>query len=133
MKYIKQILIILTISFVGELLKQLLPLPVPASIYGMVILFVLLLTKVIKLEAVKEVGDFMIEIMPVMFIPDGILGCFAAHAGTGEHYYCDFPCPGDGIWRQNNSVYHPKRKKENREERTGLKQARRSAQKWRLK
>lgn len=72
MKYIKQILIILTISFVGELLKQLLPLPVPASIYGMVILFVLLLTKVIKLEAVKEVGDFMIEIMPVMFIPAGV-------------------------------------------------------------
>lgn len=72
MKYLKQILIILTISFVGELLKQLLPLPVPASIYGMVILFVLLLTKVIKLEAVKEVGDFMIEIMPVMFIPAGV-------------------------------------------------------------
>ena len=72
MKYIKQILIILTISFVGELLKQLLPLPVPASIYGMVILFVLLLTKVIKLEAVKEVGDFMIEIMPVMFVPAGV-------------------------------------------------------------
>ena len=38
----------------------------------MVILFVLLLTKVIKLEAVKEVGDFMIEIMPVMFIPAGV-------------------------------------------------------------
>ena len=44
MKYLKQFLIILSISLVGELLKYLLPLPIPASIYGMVILFVALLT-----------------------------------------------------------------------------------------
>ena len=40
MKLLRQFLIILAISFVGEALKYLLPLPVPASIYGMVILFV---------------------------------------------------------------------------------------------
>ena len=72
MKYVKQFLIILAISFAGELLKYLLPIPVPASIYGMVIMFVCLMTGIIKLEQVKETGTFLIEIMPVMFIPAGV-------------------------------------------------------------
>ena len=50
MKYLKQFLIILVISLIGELLNKLLPLPVPASIYGMVILFIGLLSGVIKLS-----------------------------------------------------------------------------------
>jgi hypothetical protein len=72
MKYLKQFMIILGISFIGEILKALLPLPVPASIYGMVILFVCLLTGLVKLESVRETGKFLIEIMPVMFIPAGV-------------------------------------------------------------
>lgn len=72
MKYIKQFLIILAISFIGELLKYLLPFPIPASIYGMAILFTGLMTGIIKLESVKETGKFLIEIMPVMFIPAGV-------------------------------------------------------------
>ena len=59
-------------SFIGELLKYLLPLPVPASIYGMVILFIGLLTGIIPLASVKDAGKFLIEIMPVMFIPAGV-------------------------------------------------------------
>ena len=78
MKYLRQFLLILFISFLGELLKYFLPLPIPASIYGMVILFIGLLSGIIKLDAVKDVGKFLIEIMPVMFIPagwsDGIMG-----------------------------------------------------------
>ena len=72
MKYLKQFLIILAISLIGEILKSVLSLPVPASIYGMVIMFVLLLTGVLKLEQVRDVGRFLIEIMPVMFIPAGV-------------------------------------------------------------
>lgn len=72
MKYLKQFLIILLISFAGELLKYVLPLPIPPSIYGMVILLVGLLTGWIALDAVKDVGKFLIEIMPVMFIPAGV-------------------------------------------------------------
>ena len=63
MKLLKQFLIILAISFVGEILKYLLPLPVPASIYGMVILFIGLLTGLIPLNSVRSAGKFMIEIM----------------------------------------------------------------------
>ncbi len=72
MKLLKQFLIILAISFVGELLKFFLSLPVPASIYGMVILFIGLLTGLIPIESVRDAGKFLIEIMPVMFIPAGV-------------------------------------------------------------
>ena len=72
MKYVKQFLIILAISLIGELLKYVLPLPIPASIYGMVILFICLKTGLVKLEDVKDAGKFLIEIMPVMFIPAGV-------------------------------------------------------------
>ena len=72
MKYLKQFLMILAISFLGELMHQVLPLPVPASIYGMVILFVGLITGMIQLDWVKDAGKFLIEIMPVMFIPAGV-------------------------------------------------------------
>ncbi|MCR5100962.1 MAG: CidA/LrgA family protein [Butyrivibrio sp.] len=72
MKYIKQFLFILCISFVGEIFNMILPLPIPASIYGMIILFAGLMTGIIKLDSVKETGIFLIEIMPVMFIPAGV-------------------------------------------------------------
>ena len=72
MNYLKQFLIILSISFIGEILKAALPLPVPASIYGMAILFACLATGIIRLEAVRDAGKFLIETMPVMFIPAGV-------------------------------------------------------------
>lgn len=72
MKYLKQFFIILAISFIGEILKYIVPLPIPASIYGMVIMFICLQTNIIKLDDVKSVGKFLIEIMPVMFIPAGV-------------------------------------------------------------
>ncbi len=72
MKFVKQFLIILGISFAGEALKFLLPLPIPASIYGMVILLIGLLSGLVPLSSVKEAGTFLIEIMPVMFIPAGV-------------------------------------------------------------
>ena len=72
MKYIRQFVIILFISFIGEALKYVLPLPIPASIYGLVLMFVLLETKVLKVEAVQDAGKFLIEIMPPMFIPAAV-------------------------------------------------------------
>ena len=69
MKYLKQFCIIIAISFVGEILNKIVPLPIPASIYGIVILFTLLCTKVIKVSDVNEVSKFLIEIMPIMFVP----------------------------------------------------------------
>ena len=69
MKFVKQFGIILLLSFLGELLHAFLPLTIPASIYGIVILFLCLEFKVISVSAVKDVSSFFIEIMPIMFIP----------------------------------------------------------------
>lgn len=72
MKYIRQFLIILLISFFGELLKYIIPLSVPASIYGMVLMFLALELKILKVSDVKETSTFLIEIMPLMFVPAGV-------------------------------------------------------------
>ena len=72
MKYIKQILIILAISLAGEFLKFYLPFPISGSIYGMVLLFVLLCCKIIKVEQINEVGKFLLDIMPILFIPSAV-------------------------------------------------------------
>ena len=71
MKHLRQFLIILLFSFLGEGLKALLPLPVPASIYGLVLLFAALELGIIKLSAVEDAGKFLIEIKTVMFIQAG--------------------------------------------------------------
>ena len=72
MKYIKQFGIILFLSFLGEILHEILPLPVPAGIYGIIILFLCLELKIIPVSALKEASGFLIEIMPIMFIPAAV-------------------------------------------------------------
>ena len=72
MKYLKQFLIIMLFSFIGEGLNYIIPLPVPASIYGLILLFIALMTGVVKLHHIKETGQLLIDIMPIMFIPAGV-------------------------------------------------------------
>ena len=72
LKYTLQLIIIVAISQLGELLNKIIPLPIPASIYGMIILFTALCTGVIKLSAVKECGKFLISIMPLLFVPAAV-------------------------------------------------------------
>lgn len=72
MKYLRQFAIILFISLLGELLRVLIPLPIPASVYGVILMLAALISGILKLEQVKETADFLIEIMPVMFIPAGV-------------------------------------------------------------
>ena len=72
MKYLKQFLIIILVSCIGELLNYFIPLPIPASIYGLVIMLLLLITKVLRLDAVKEAAEFLVDIMPIMFIPAAV-------------------------------------------------------------
>lgn len=72
MKYLKQFGIIMCISFIGELLNEVISLPIPASIYGIVILFVCLELKIIKPESVKETSKFLVDIMPIMFVPAAV-------------------------------------------------------------
>lgn len=71
MKYFKQAFIIIVITLIAEVLSHVLPLPLSASIYGMVILFICLMTGVIKLEQVENVGEWLIAVMPAMFVVPG--------------------------------------------------------------
>ncbi|GLC82832.1 CidA/LrgA family protein [Lacrimispora brassicae] len=72
MKYIRQFTIILFISLAGEIIHLFVPLPVPASIYGLLILLIGLKTRWIPLEAVEDASTFLIDIMPLMFIPAAV-------------------------------------------------------------
>lgn len=69
MKYIKQVLIILGFTALGEALAYLIPLPVPAAIYGLVLLLIALGTGILKTEHVKDTSAFLISIMPVLYVP----------------------------------------------------------------
>lgn len=72
MKFLKQFGIILVFSFIGELLNHVLPLPVPASIYGIILMFTCLKLGFFPLSEIEETGRFLIEIMPLMFIPAAV-------------------------------------------------------------
>ena len=92
MKYFRQFFLILAISFAGEILHMVLPLPVPASIYGLVLMLLALVTGIVKIEQVKDTAVFLIEIMPVMFIPAG--GGSSRTSGLLERSASDY-CAGD--------------------------------------
>ena len=72
MRYIRQLTVILAVTCAAEILKYYIPLPVPASIYGLVLMFTLLRAGVIRLSQVRETAEFLIEIMPLMFIPAAV-------------------------------------------------------------
>ena len=72
LKILRQILILLSVTLAGEALSALLPLPIPASIYGIAILLLLLISGRLQVEDVKDVSSFLIAIMPVMFIPAAV-------------------------------------------------------------
>lgn len=80
MKYVKQLSIILSISFLAELLELLLPIPVAASVYGLVLMLAGLLTGLIPLAKVEGAADLLVQAMPVMFLPPtvGIMASIGA-------------------------------------------------------
>ena len=68
MKYLKQICLILLFSFLGEVCRYFIPLMIPASIYGMVLLFAALSLKIVRVESVRETGAFLTSVLPVLFV-----------------------------------------------------------------
>ncbi len=80
MKYLSQFSIIMGFSLVGEVLQRLIPLPIPASVYGIILLFCALQFNLIRVSQVKDVGDFLSSILPILFVAPtvGILEYWAA-------------------------------------------------------
>lgn len=78
MKYISQFCIILGFTLIGEALQRLIPLPIPASVYGLVLLFLALCFRLVKLEQIKDVGGFLTSVLPFLFVSPtvGIVDCW---------------------------------------------------------
>ena len=68
MKYLKSICLILLFSFLGEVCRFFIPLTIPASIYGVALLFAALLLKIVRLEEVRETGAFFTSLLPLLFV-----------------------------------------------------------------
>lgn len=78
MKYLKQFLVILVFAFLGEGCRFLLPYPIPASIYGMILLFLALHLKLVKLEQFQPCAVQLVGWLPVLFVPPmvGLVDCW---------------------------------------------------------
>lgn len=72
MKIIKQIGIIFTICWISQVIEKLLPFTFPASVIGMLLLFICLSTKLLKIEHIQEKSDFLLSNMAFFFIPAGV-------------------------------------------------------------
>ncbi|MGI5849646.1 MAG: CidA/LrgA family protein [Christensenellales bacterium] len=69
MKWVFQLGVIFVVSFAGEMLRIVIPLPIPASIYGLILMLLCLKTKIVKLKHVQGAGAFLLEVMPLLFVP----------------------------------------------------------------
>lgn len=72
MSYVFQFCRILAVCLLGELLAWLLPLPVPSSVYGLILMLVALKLGVFRLDQVKETGGFLTGILPLLFVPAAV-------------------------------------------------------------
>lgn len=72
MKQLKQLFWILLFSFIGEFLSMISPVAIPGSVIGMVLLFVALHFKWVKMVQVEEVGTWLTDNMAIFFVPAGV-------------------------------------------------------------
>ena len=72
MKYLRQALILAAVTFAAEIVKYLLPLPIPVSIYGLAMLFFLLKSGLLPLEQIQDVGNLLLELMPLLLVPASV-------------------------------------------------------------
>ncbi len=74
MKIFNQLAVILGLWAIGEYISSFIQniVVIPGSIIGMILLFVLLKFKVVKLENINEVSNFFLDNMAIFFIPAGV-------------------------------------------------------------
>ena len=70
--YLKQSAWIFGFTLLGEALHRLLPLPIPAAVYGLVLLFGALCLKLVKVEQINKVSDFLLTILPILFVSPAV-------------------------------------------------------------
>jgi holin-like protein len=70
--FIRGFLIILLFLSFGKLISAYLPIPFPASIIGLILLFIALSTSLVKVEWITMSGNFILKYMALLFIPIGV-------------------------------------------------------------
>ena len=70
--YLKQSALIFGFTLLGEALSRLIPLPIPAAVYGLVLLFAALCLKLVKVEQISKVSDFLLTILPILFVSPAV-------------------------------------------------------------
>ena len=68
MKYLYQTGIIFLFTFLGETMSRLIPLPIPAAIWGLILLLLALMLKIIEPEQIKETSRFLAALLPALFV-----------------------------------------------------------------
>ena len=71
-KYLKQALIIFAFTMIGQVLEWIIPLPIPAAIYGFLLLFLALMTGLLKKEHIDETAKFLISIMGILYVAPAV-------------------------------------------------------------
>ncbi|HFJ5555516.1 TPA: antiholin-like murein hydrolase modulator LrgA [Staphylococcus aureus] len=70
--FFHQVIVIALVLFVSKIIESFMPIPMPASVIGLVLLFVLLCTGAVKLGEVKKVGTTLTNNIGLLFVPAGI-------------------------------------------------------------
>ena len=68
MKYLYQAGLIFLFTFLGEALARVVPFPIPAAIWGLLLMFLALCAGWLKPEQIRECGRFLILLLPVLFV-----------------------------------------------------------------
>ena len=84
MNHIKPFCTVMLLTFLGELLNRLLPLPIPAAIYGLILFFLALSLKLIKADSIRGVSNFLTSLLPLLFVPPlvNLMDCWPVLAGN---------------------------------------------------
>ena len=73
MNILMQTAVLLLICFAGEGISLVLPFAFPSSVISMILLFILLATKIVKLKQIEEVTGFLTKNMAFFFLPAGVV------------------------------------------------------------
>ncbi|HDB3885022.1 TPA: antiholin-like murein hydrolase modulator LrgA [Staphylococcus aureus] len=70
--FFHQVIVIALVLFVSKIIESFMPIPMPASVIGLVLLFVLLCTGAVKLGEVEKVETTLTNNIGLLFVPAGI-------------------------------------------------------------
>ncbi len=72
MKIFSQLMYFLFFSLLGDSISKGFNIPIPGSVIGMLLLFLMLQLKILKLEKIEMVGDFLVNNLPILFVAAGV-------------------------------------------------------------